>query len=441
MNNSISLFLIIIVSAIAFVLVHHPFVSSTAEDDFFPPIAEPSDISYFFADYDLDGLHWALSNIFERSARNPAVLEKELPQELVSRGGGQTYTSAYKLKHDLAQAKYLADYLVDVDPKKAAYFQSKVIPIYEAVLMNIPPLDQLEKTKGLYAFSKEDYSLGIGEVYNKALYMTSADELDPDWRQNELLNERLDLDLIQKQWIGGDSGLLGEADSSPDQSSSVPGVIVIDNLLDKQALATIRELLLKNTWWFQTKTPLQFGKYVGAYIDDGMHDPLLLQLALELHKKLPKIMSGHELRYMWAYKYDSEFTSGINLHADEAAVNVNIWLSLEEADLEEDGYGGGLVVYTAKPKKEWNFKDYNTRADELVVKELLEPSNFANVTVKHSPNRCVIFDSALFHQTQKYKFKTGYQNSRINLTLLYGTMKKDGFDSQTDSSSITNEEL
>jgi hypothetical protein len=438
MTNNISLLLL----AVAFVLVHHPFfVSSTAEDDFFPPIAEPSDISYFFADYDLDGLHWALKNIFVRSARNPTVLEKELPQELVSRGGGQTYTSEYKLKHDLAQAKYLADYLVDVDPKKAAYFQSKVIPIYEAVLKNIPPLDELENTKGLYAFSKEDYSLGIGEVYNKALYMTSADELDPSWRQNELLNERLDLDLIQKQWNGDDSGLLGEADSSPDQSpSSVPGVIVIDNLLDEQALTLIRELLLKNTWWFQTKTPLQFGRYVGAYIDDGMHDPLLLQLALELHKKLPKIMMGHELRYMWAYKYSSEFYSGINLHADEAAVNVNIWLSLEGADLEEDGYLGGLVVYTAKPKKEWNFKDYNTRADELVVKELLEPSNFANVTVKHKPNRCIIFDSALFHQTQKYKFKTGYQNSRINLTLLYGKMKKDGSESQTDSSSITEKE-
>jgi hypothetical protein len=229
------------------------------------------------------------------------VLEKELPQELVSRGGGQTYTSEYKLKHDLAQAKYLADYLVDVDPKKAAYFQSKVIPIYEAVLKNIPPLDELQNTKGLYAFSKEDYALGIGEVYNKALYMTNSDELDPSWRQNELLNQRLDLDRIQKQWIGDDSGLLGEADSSPDQSPSVvPGVIVIDNLLDEQALTLIRELLLKNTWWFQTKTPLQFGRYVGAYVDDGMHDPLLLQLALELHKKLPKIMTGHELRYMWA---------------------------------------------------------------------------------------------------------------------------------------------
>ena len=45
-------------------------------------------------------------------------------------------------------------------------------------------------------------------------------------------------------------------------------VIVIDNLLDEHTLALIRELLLKNTWWYQTKTPLEFGKYVGSYIDD-----------------------------------------------------------------------------------------------------------------------------------------------------------------------------
>ena len=48
----------------------------------------------------------------------------------------------------------------------------------------------------------------------------------------------------------------------------------------------------------------------------------------------------------------------------------------------------------------------------------------ANITVKHKPNRAVIFDSALFHQTDKYRFKKGYKNGRINLTLLFGEMQK-----------------
>lgn len=61
----------------------------------------------------------------------------------------------------------------------------------------------------------------------------------------------------------------------------------------------------------------------------------------------------------------------------------------------------------------------------MVTEYLLKPTNFANITVPHKPNRAVIFDSALFHQTDKYKFKGGYENGRINLTLLFGKMKRD----------------
>lgn len=260
------------------------FVSSaTADDDFLPPIVDSSDISYFFADYDLDGLHWALSSVFARSARNPNV-SKELPQELVARGGGITYTSEYKLKHDLEQAHYLVKYLKSKDPDKAAYFESSVIPIYEKVLDNIPPLDKLERTKGLYAFTKEDYSLGIADVYNKGLYMTSADELDPNWRQRVLLNEQLNFDTIQRQWFG-------ENPDCANEEMSIPGVVVIDNLLDPATLSLIREILLKNTWWYQTKTPLEFGKYVGSYIDDVSSYSTLDSTMINLYFKLIPLSS------------------------------------------------------------------------------------------------------------------------------------------------------
>jgi len=73
--------------------------SIIAEDVYFPELIEADDISYFFSDsYDLDGLHWGLSNIFERSARNLSS-DKTVPQILVARGGGNSYTSEYKLKH------------------------------------------------------------------------------------------------------------------------------------------------------------------------------------------------------------------------------------------------------------------------------------------------------------------------------------------------------
>eukprot|EP00957_Ditylum_brightwellii_P061536 4669730-Ditylum_brightwellii.AAC.1 len=81
--------------------------------------------------------------------------------------------------------------------------------------------------------------------------------------------------------------------------------------------------------------PKKFGGYVGAYIDDGLHDRILLALAFELNKALPRIMEGHPLKYLWAYKYDSDYT-GINTHADQAAVNVNLWITPEDANLDKE---------------------------------------------------------------------------------------------------------
>jgi hypothetical protein len=33
----------------------------------------------------------------------------------------------------------------------------------------------------------------------------------------------------------------------------------------------------------------------------------------------------------------------------------------------------------------------------------------------------VLFDSSLYHRSDSLRFKQGYKNRRINLTLLYGT--------------------
>ena len=35
-------------------------------------------------------------------------------------------------------------------------------------------------------------------------------------------------------------------------------------------------------------------------------------------------------------------------------------------------------------------------------------------------NRAVIFNSNLFHETDKIDFKDGYENRRINVTMLFG---------------------
>ncbi len=123
----------------------------------------------------------------------------------------------------------------------------------------------------------------------------------------------------------------------------------------------------------------RFGHYLGAYLIDGMHDTVLTDVALELHRAMPRVMKDHHLKEMWSYKYESssrdeEKRTGIHVHADDgelihtllvwfscicrfllaisyfhisitfsaAMVNVNLWITPDEANL--DPSSGGLVM-------------------------------------------------------------------------------------------------
>ncbi|CAE8633959.1 unnamed protein product, partial [Polarella glacialis] len=82
----------------------------------------------------------------------------------------------------------------------------------------------------------------------------------------------------------------------------------------------------------------------------------------ELRRALPDILGSHQLMNMWAFKYSNNASDwplqGTAVHADVAAVNVNLWLTADEANDEADG--GGLIVHTKQAPKEWGFADYNS---------------------------------------------------------------------------------
>jgi hypothetical protein len=233
-----------------------PFQSLAEAHTDFPPLIESDDIAYFFENDDLDGLHWALTNIFRNSERNPNATEvmHKLPEKIISRGGGLTYTTKYKLQMDLEQVEYLAEQSSSRNDQevRSDFFASTVKPLYKSVLKNIPPLDQLKQTEGLYAFRPTDNS-SMAQVYNKALHQTNFDELkDKNGNLVPLLNQKLNIEHIEQQWLGLDS------------QHANPGIVVIDDLLSKEALHRIRQLMLESTVWYQTKMPLRFGGYVGA---------------------------------------------------------------------------------------------------------------------------------------------------------------------------------
>ena len=188
-------------------------------------------------------------------------------------------------------------------------------------------------------------------------------------------------------------------------------IIVVDDFLMPEALAGLRHFCAGSTIWREVYE----GGYLGAFPEHGLACPLLAQIAQELPACYPRIFAKHPLLQIWAFKY-GERVSGIPLHADFAAVNVNFWITPDTANL--DPAHGGLVIWDQPAPLDWDFAKYNIDAN--ASRRFLESRSAKSLTVPYRANRAVIFDSDLFHETDDIHFAPGYGNRRINLTLLYG---------------------
>lgn len=211
------------------------------------------------------------------------------------------------------------------------------------------------------------------------------------------------------------AGLDAEAVTA-DYRARAPGITWIDGFLTPEALQSLRAFCLESTIWYDFEHP---GGYLGAYLQEGFNCPLLLQIARELPAALPGIFGDHVLMQMWAYKYDSRL-SGIDMHADFAAINVNFWLTPTSASLDPEG--GGMVVWDTEAPGDWGKDDYNTYDPERQrrIRDYLAARGARRIVIPHCQNRCVIFNSDLFHRTDDIRFRDGYENRRINVTMLYG---------------------
>jgi tetratricopeptide (TPR) repeat protein len=192
---------------------------------------------------------------------------------------------------------------------------------------------------------------------------------------------------------------------------SSPKIVVIDNFLTNEALDGLRRFCWGSTVW----RTVYKGGYLGALPEFGFSCPLLAQIADELRRKYPTIFASHLLTQLWGFKYDSQL-SGIEIHADLAAININFWITPDDANLDPEA--GGLVIWDHAAPLDWDFAKYNR--DPPAAREFLARAGARSVTVPYRSNRAVIFDSNLFHETDRIVFKEGYLNRRINITLLYG---------------------
>ena len=177
----------------------------------------------YLEDGEVGEAHRLLSETFWASERNPnpELVRTLLSQRKIRRGGGFLYTSEYKLRADLEQARYLSEKLPQTggDPETAKHFAETVIPIYERVLERIPPVDELKDSHGLYRFSEEDIADGILDVYNKALHVPNEDEFGEDGNRIGVLSDSFDPTTIEREW-------------------SEKGIVVIDDFLSPEALAS-----------------------------------------------------------------------------------------------------------------------------------------------------------------------------------------------------------
>ena len=230
----------------------------------------------------------------------------------------------------------------------------------------------------------------IGDYYNRLLHYDP-----PGTCIGGALNKNLDFGQIVRNY-----------------RQSEPNMVGFDDFLRPEALAGLYRFCRESTIWFDVRHPRG---YIGAYIEEGFATPLVLQIAEELGRCFPDIVGPHNLRRIWAYKYDST-QQAIRVHADEAAVNVNFWITPD--DTNQDPESGGLIAHTRTAPLSWDFQKFND--DETTIRNFLASGANEPVTVAHRQNRVVMFDSNALHESDVFHFGDHYVDRRINVTMLFG---------------------
>lgn len=288
-----------------------------------------------------------------------------------------------RLKHDAEQVGYLFERGL-LGEEWRAYYDA----LTRLCAKLAPPPDSASPNR--VALSLADLQ-PVAPSYNRLLHIAPCDEV-----AGGALAADLDGTAIETRYL-----------------ATQPEVTHIDGLLSEEALRRLREFCWTSTIW---KKDYENG-YIGAFLGDGFASPLLLQIAEELRRRLPRIFGTHRLTQAWAFKHDSA-RRGLNIHADAAAVNVNFWITPDESNLNPES--GGLVVWDKEAPKEWDFKTYNSDKARGRIYEWLTTQGAQEIKIPYRGNRAVVFNSDLFHETDDSVFKEGFANRRINITLLYG---------------------
>lgn len=302
------------------------------------------------------------------------------PEVVAPIGQGFRTVSKPKIDHDIEQFRYL--HAIGVEPERFA----GLADMYEALRAEI---DWPHDGGHLVDLTAAQYQR-IADSYNRPVIRLPAPRV-----AGSALNAALDARTVTRDYF-----------------DNAPGMTFVDGILSAAALDGLRRYLLESTIWFDFR---YHHGYLGAFLHDGLACPLVLQIAEDFRQIFPDIFGDHRLLQCWAYKYDSRL-KGIDVHADAAAVNVNFWVTPNSANLDPES--GGLLVHKVEAPLDWRFEAYNT--DQERIRKFLAENDRGTLVVPHAENRAVLFNSDLFHETDTISFREGYENRRINVTMLFG---------------------
>ena len=211
--------------------------------------------------------------------------------------------------------------------------------------------------------------------------------------KEKYLNPQLNINQIEKNYYDSDFE-----------------IVVIDDFLSSKFLDEIN-IFFRCANIF--KRPYPRG-YIGAFLNTGMSNIPMLKFAQELKDTFKKIFLNYQLSQAWAFKYDSD-QDGIDIHADLAKINVNFWITPDDANLDINS--GGMIIWKKKPNIDASFYEYNSLDSSKKLHE--DVKDVESIKVPYKANRVVIFNSKLYHVTDKINFREGYKNRRVNVTFLY----------------------
>lgn len=291
--------------------------------------------------------------------------------------------STGKLRHDLEQLLHLrrAGVAAPLDD---------IIPDFQAAL------DRMERLGVTRAPLRGEDERAVGRAFGRLVHVADAPRVD------RALSPAWDRAQVQQRYL-----------------KSRPNVVVIDDFLSPEALQSLLRFCRESTIWASNR--YAHGR-LGSLFFTGFNAPLVLQIAEEIRDAFPLLIGErHPLRQLWAFKNTGILPGDSSIHADFAAVNVNFWITPDDANLHPNA--GGMVVYDLEAPLSWSFDQYNERPD--LIRELMARHCPRAVRVPYRQNRVTIFNSDLFHGTEAVCFRPDHESHRINVTMLYGDRRQD----------------